>query len=201
MSSSPNQREPIAVIGIGCRFPGGASSPSKLWDLLSQPRDVLSKIPTARFNPDGFYHPDPSQSGHSNVRHAYVLSEDHRAWDADFFGVSAQEAIAIDPQQRLLMECVYEALEDGGQRMHDLRGSDTAVFVGMMSEEYSAIQTREMGAAPKVSFSRITCLRLYYTDSCSWSLTGNNDSTYPPARRDRLCRIAFPTSSTGAEQV
>lgn len=145
--------EPIAVIGSGCRFPGNASSPSKLWGLLSQPRDVLSKIPSTRFNPEGFYHPDGEYHGHSNVRHSYVLSEDHRAFDADFFNVSAAEANAIDPQQRLLLECVYEALEAGGQRMSGLKGSDTAVFVGLMCEEYSDMQLRDLNAMPKVSGS------------------------------------------------
>lgn len=145
--------EPIAVIGCGCRFPGRASSPSKLWELLSQPRDVLSKIPSTRFNPEGFYHPDGEYPGHSNVRHSYVLSEDHRAFDVDFFNVSAAEASAIDPQQRLLLECVYEALEAGGQRMSRLKGSDTAVFVGLMCEEYSSLQMRDLNAMPKVSCS------------------------------------------------
>ncbi|KAI0836425.1 hypothetical protein F5Y06DRAFT_305204 [Hypoxylon sp. FL0890] len=149
MSSSPSQEEPIAIIGSGCRFAGGGSSPCQLWDLLSQPRDVLSEIPPERFDPHGFYHPDGSYSGHSNVLHSYILDEDHRAWDTDFFGVSAQEAVAIDPQQRLLMECVYEALEASGQRIHDLRGSDTAVYVGLMCEEYSDIQLRELNTIPK----------------------------------------------------
>lgn len=147
----PSPGEPIAVIGSGCRFPGNASSPSKLWGLLSQPRDVLSEIPSTRFNPDGFYHPDGEYQGHSNMRHSYVLAEDHRAFDADFFSVSAAEASAIDPQQRLLLECVYEALEAGGQRMSGLKGGDTAVFVGLMCEEYSGIQFRDLNAMSKVS--------------------------------------------------
>ncbi|KAH9885301.1 hypothetical protein F4778DRAFT_799035 [Xylariomycetidae sp. FL2044] len=140
--------EPIAVIGSGCRFPGSASSPSKLWDLLSKPRDVLSEIPSSRFNPHGFYNKVGDTSGHSNVLHSYILDEDVRAWDADFFNISANEAAAIDPQQRLLMETVYEALEIGGQRINDLRGSDTAVYVGLMGEEYSSIQGRELDMMP-----------------------------------------------------
>ncbi|KAH6855609.1 hypothetical protein B0I37DRAFT_442419 [Chaetomium sp. MPI-CAGE-AT-0009] len=147
--SLPETNEPIAVIGSGCRFPGGASSPSKLWKLLSEPRDVLKEMPRSRFDPHGFYNEDAEYHGHSNVRHSYVLDEDHRLWDADFFSVSANEASAIDPQQRLLMECVYEALEAGGQRMQDLRGSDTAVYVGLMCEEYSDIQGRELNTIPR----------------------------------------------------
>ncbi|KAH8819906.1 hypothetical protein F5884DRAFT_744288 [Xylogone sp. PMI_703] len=148
MADTTGKNEPIAVIGSGCRFPGGASSPSKLWGLLSKPRDVLSEIPPSRFNPHGFYNAVGDTSGHSNVLHSYVLEEDIRTWDADFFKVSANEAVAIDPQQRLLMETVYEALEAGGQRIHDLRGSDTAVYVGLMGEEYSSIQGRELDMMP-----------------------------------------------------
>lgn len=148
MSSPRAKREPIAIIGSGCRFPGSASSPSKLWDLLSKPRDVLSEIPTSRFDPHGFYNAVGDTNGHSNVLHSYVLDEDVRAWDADFFNISANEAAAIDPQQRLLMETVYEALEAGGQRIGDLRGSDTAVYVGLMGEEYSSIQGRELDMMP-----------------------------------------------------
>lgn len=155
--------EPIAIIGSGCRFPGKVSSPSKLWELLSQPRDVLSEIPATRFNPHGFYHPDGEYHGHSNVRHSYVLAEDHRAFDADFFNISAAEASAIDPQQRLLLECVYEALEAGGQRMSGLKGSDTAVYVGLMCEEYSDLQLRELNAMPRVSC--LTALFLTYVGS------------------------------------
>nr|A0A411KUP8.1 RecName: Full=Hybrid PKS-NRPS synthetase ucsA; AltName: Full=UCS1025A pyrrolizidinone biosynthesis cluster protein A [Acremonium sp.]QBC88145.1 UcsA [Acremonium sp.] len=147
-SQATAANEPIAVIGSGCRFPGSASSPSKLWQLLSQPRDVLSEIPKSRFDPHGFYNKNGETGGHSNVLHSYVLDEDIRAWDADFFKVSASEAAAIDPQQRLLMETVYEALEAGGQQIHALRGSDTAVYVGLMGEEYSDIQGRELDMMP-----------------------------------------------------
>ncbi|KAK4150307.1 polyketide synthetase [Chaetomidium leptoderma] len=148
MSSGQAKNEPIAIVGSGCRFPGSASSASKLWDLLSKPRDVLSEIPRSRFDPHGFYNPIGDTSGHSNVLHSYVLDEDVRAWDADFFNISANEAAAIDPQQRLLMETVYEALEAGGQRVGDLKGSDTAVYVGLMGEEYSSIQGRELDMMP-----------------------------------------------------
>ena len=111
---------------------------------------MLSEIPDTRFNAKGFYNKNGETGGHSNVLHSYVLDEDIRAWDADFFKVSANEASAIDPQQRLLMETVYEALEAGGQQIHALRGSDTAVYVGLMGEEYSDIQGRDLDMMPTV---------------------------------------------------
>lgn len=149
--------EPIAIVGSGCRFAGGASTPAKLWALLSQPRDVLARIPPARFSCEGFYHQDGEYGGHSNVRESYLLSEDHTAWDAGFFNVAAGEASAIDPQQRLLMECVFEALEAGGHSIHGLRGSDTAVYVGLVCEEYSDIHYRELNTIPRVRSIHVSC--------------------------------------------
>ncbi|GKZ85679.1 putative Hybrid PKS-NRPS biosynthetic cluster [Aspergillus niger] len=131
--------EPVAIIGTGCRFPGGASSPSKLWELLQQPRDLRQKIPPNRFNPDGFYHPNGSHHGTSNVLHSYLLKEDHRHFDAQFFGIKPSEASSMDPQQRFLLEVVYEGLEAAGQRLEDLQGSSTAVYVGLMCGEYEAM--------------------------------------------------------------
>ncbi|KAI1076749.1 hypothetical protein F5B20DRAFT_583920 [Whalleya microplaca] len=140
--------EPIAIIGSACRFPGGASTPSKLWELLRQPRDVLNEIPSSRFNVDKFYHPDALHHGTSNVRHSYVLSEDHRVFDSQFFGVKPIEANAIDPQQRLLLETTYEALESAGLPVENIQGSKTGVFVGLMNEDYSSIIGRDLQNVP-----------------------------------------------------
>ncbi|TLD04871.1 uncharacterized protein PgNI_10061 [Pyricularia grisea] len=148
-SQKPKAPEPIAIVGTGFRFPGGASTPSKLWELLHSPKDVLAPIPATRFNADGFYHPDGEYGGHSNVRNSYTLSEDYAAWDAGFFKIAVGEASAIDPQQRLLMECVYEALESGGHSIQRLRRSDTAVYVGLVNEEYSDIHYRELNTTPR----------------------------------------------------
>lgn len=129
--------EPIAVIGTGCRFPGDSRTPSKLWDLLSAPRDVQSKID--RFRADNHYNADGHRHGTSNVRHAYLLAEDPRAFDAQFFNISAGEAETVDPQHRVLLETVYEALETGGISLESLRGSSTAVYVGVMCDDYTDV--------------------------------------------------------------
>ncbi len=141
-------REPIAVVGSGCRFPGGADTPSKLWDLLKSPPDLKREIPKDRFDVDRFYHPDNSHHGTSNVRHSYFLDSDFRAFDAAFFGIKAVEALAMDPQQRLLLETVYESLESAGMPMERLRGSQTGVFVGVMSADYSEIVVQDMDTLP-----------------------------------------------------
>ncbi|KAK2003782.1 putative polyketide synthetase [Colletotrichum falcatum] len=140
--------EPIAIIGTGCRFPGSCDSPSKLWELLEKPRDLLKEIPDDRFSADGFYHPKNSHHGTSNVRHSYLLDEDLRTFDASFFGIKAIEASSIDPQQRLLMETVYEALESAGLSVKQLQGSDTAVYVGVMSADFTDMLARDIEKFP-----------------------------------------------------
>lgn len=140
--------EPIAIIGSGCRFPGGATSSSKLWDLVREPRDVLSEIPPSRFDVRGFYHPDSQFPGHANVKHAYLLQDDVAKFDAQFFNLSQAEAKAMDPQQRLLLETVYEGLEDAGLTIEGLRGSNTGVYVGLMYVDYESVQFRDVQHIP-----------------------------------------------------
>lgn len=149
LHSSPRQNEPIAIVGSGCRFPGGASSPSKLWDLLRQPRDVLSEIPPSRFDVHGFYHPDSQFPGHTNVRHSYLLDDDVSLFDAQFFNITQAEAVAMDPQQRILLETVYEGLEAAGLTIEGLKGSNTGVYVGVMYVDYESVQFRDLQHIPK----------------------------------------------------
>lgn len=140
--------EAVAIVGSACRFPGDASSPSSLWQLLREPRDVLSEIPPSRFNLKKFYHPDGSHHGTTSVRHSYLLSDDHRLFDAQFFGTKPVEAISMDPQQRLLLETVYEGLERAGIPMERLQGSNTGVFVGLMTDDYASIVARDIQNVP-----------------------------------------------------
>lgn len=142
------QPEPIAIVGSACRFPGGASSPSALWDLLEKPRDVCADIPSDRFDTTGFYHPDGSHHGTTNVRKSYLLQESLRVFDAAFFNISPNEADSMDPQQRLLLETVYEALEAGGHTIDGLRGSDTAVYTGTMGVDYNDTGVRDLNTVP-----------------------------------------------------
>ncbi|GAB1314574.1 hypothetical protein MFIFM68171_04784 [Madurella fahalii] len=147
--ATPLHPEPIAVVGSGCRFPGGANSPSSLWKLLERPRDLSREITPDRFSTTGFYHHDGARHGSTNVRHSYLLDEDVRVFDAAFFNISPNEAEAIDPQQRLLLETVYEALEAGGHTLEGLRGSDTSVYVGTMTVDYHDTLTRDPNTLPK----------------------------------------------------
>ncbi|KIL88416.1 polyketide synthase [Fusarium avenaceum] len=140
--------EPIAIVGSACRFPGGANSPSSLWNLLKDPHDISVEIGPDRFDAKSFYHPDGSHHGTSNVLRSYLLDEDVRTFDAAFFNLSPNEADSMDPQQRLILETVYESLEAGGHALDTLRGSDTAVYVGTMTGDYNDTLTRDHNAIP-----------------------------------------------------
>ncbi|XMA10253.1 hypothetical protein WAI453_003044 [Rhynchosporium graminicola] len=140
--------EPIAIIGSGCRFPGSVNTPSQLWELLKEPKDLLTKIPKDKFDVDAFYHPDGSYPGRGNATHAYMLKQDTRAFDSSFFGIQPREAEAIDPQQRLLLETVYDSLCSAGLKMEDLQGSSTAVYVGCMTHDFVDGINLDLDTAP-----------------------------------------------------
>lgn len=142
MQPECRRNEPIAVIGTGFRFPGNSDTPEKLWELLLKPHDVQSVVPADRFNIDGFYDLQSSR-GTSHARQGYFLSEDHRHFDAEFFGIKPVEANSMDPQQRMLLEVVYEGIEAAGLSMEALRGSSTAIYVGLMSGDYSDMLNRD----------------------------------------------------------
>ncbi|KZL83290.1 polyketide synthase [Colletotrichum incanum] len=159
--------EPIAIIGTALRFPGGATSPRKLWELLRDPPPHLSRTPPpTRFGSAGFFHPDPEHHGTSNSEKSYFLDQDIRAFDAPFFNIAPLEAEAIDPQHRLLLEVVYEALEAGGIPLEKTRGTDTAVYVGQMSNDYWDHLLRDVDSIPKYMATgtarSITANRLSY---------------------------------------
>ena len=148
MTPKPVPKEPIAIVGSACHFAGDVDSPSKLWELLRDPRDVRSEIPESRFNVEGFYHPNYAHHGHTNIRHSYLLNEDPAAFDAGFFGINPIETKAIDPQHRKLMETVYEAIESAGLTIEGLRGSDTSVYAGLMCGDYEAMLLRDLDDTP-----------------------------------------------------
>jgi acyl transferase domain-containing protein/short-subunit dehydrogenase/acyl carrier protein len=123
-------REPIAIIGIGCRFPGGANNPSAFWDLVIKGKDAIVEVPADRWDICRFYHPDPNKPGKMYTQYGGFLQEQIDQFDALFFGISPREAACMDPQQRVLLEVVWEALEDAGLVPEQLAGSDTGVYIG-----------------------------------------------------------------------
>ncbi|KAB2100109.1 Hybrid PKS-NRPS synthetase [Alternaria gaisen] len=142
--------EPIAIVGTAMRLPGDAANPSKLWQLLrNPPSDLSRRPPSERFSSAGFFHEDPEHHGTSNSEQSYFLREDIRAFDAAFFSIAPREVEAIDPQHRLLLEVVYEALEAAGIPLEKTQGSDTAVYVGQMSNDYWDHLLRDLDSIPK----------------------------------------------------
>ena len=127
-----SRNEPIAIIGMGCRFPGGADNPDAFWGMLRDGVDGIVETPPDRWDVDALYDPTPTAPGKLATRWGGFL-ERVDEFDAAFFGISPREAVQMDPQQRLLLEVAYETLEDGGQSVERLAGSRTGVFVGVHS--------------------------------------------------------------------
>ncbi|KAK3326511.1 hybrid PKS-NRPS PsoA [Apodospora peruviana] len=141
--------EPVAIVGTSCRFPGGSNSPSKLWELLKHPVDLSTEIPPGRFNAARFYHENAEHPGTTNVTKAYFLDHEPWAFDNEFFNISTREAESMDPQQRIILEIVYESIESAGYSISALRGSKTGVFVGQMSDDYRDLTLRDVDCHPQ----------------------------------------------------
>ncbi|MFG1877459.1 SDR family NAD(P)-dependent oxidoreductase [Sphaerisporangium sp. NPDC049003] len=137
--------EPIAIIGMACRYPGGGDTVEGFWDLLREGRNAVSEVPSSRWNIDDYYDPDPRSPGGVYTRYGTFLP-DVTGWDAEFFGISPREALRMDPQQRLLMELAWEGLENAGTSPSRLAGSRTGVMVGFMdSLQYGRLQLERQG--------------------------------------------------------
>ena len=130
------KNEPIAIVGMGCRFPGGVKDPFSFWQMLKNGVDCISEIPRQRWNIKDYYDPNPDIPGKMYTRSGGFIEEVDR-FDPGFFGISPREAIAIDPQQRLLLEVSWEALEHAGLSASKLQGSQSGIFIGICFEDYS----------------------------------------------------------------
>lgn len=137
--------EPIAVIGIGCRFPG-ARNPDEFWRLLSEGLDAVSEVPADRWDADAFYDPRPATPGKMNTRWGGFV-EGVEQFDPQFFGISPREAVRIDPQQRLLLEVAWEALEHAALAPHSLAGAQAGVFIGISGSDYARLLLRDLDGA------------------------------------------------------
>ena len=124
------QAEPIAVVGLGCRYPGDVGDADSYWQLLQDGRDAIGEVPPDRWDVDAYYDADPAASGKISTRYGGFLDRIDE-FDPQFFGIAPREAASLDPQQRLLLEVAWEALEHAGQAPDRLRGSRTGVFVGI----------------------------------------------------------------------
>ncbi len=160
----PGAGEPIAVVGVGCRFPGGADDPEAYWNLLMDGQDAITEVPADRWDIDALYDPDFQVPGKMSTRWGGFLDKIDQ-FDARLFGISPREAVAMDPQQRLLLEVTWQALERASIVPGSLSDSKTGVFVGVSATDYLSLQLRDgvgaiagyhaSGSAPSVAAGRL----------------------------------------------
>ncbi|MBF0287235.1 MAG: amino acid adenylation domain-containing protein [SAR324 cluster bacterium] len=182
------QRDSVAIIGMGCRFAGGADSPERFWDLLKEGRDTIVEVPPDRWNIDEYFDSNIDAPGKMYSRYGGFLDEVDK-FDCSFFGISPREAESLDPQHRLLLEVSWEALENAGQSVEALKESATGVYIGIFSYEYGRVRLvggeeqkidaySVTGVSHSMAAGRISYLfgfqgpNIAIDTSCSSSLTG-----------------------------
>ncbi|KAF8850740.1 hypothetical protein BDZ45DRAFT_184816 [Acephala macrosclerotiorum] len=172
-----SHEDAIAIVGIACRFPQDAENSEKLWEMLLKGRSAATEFPKNKMNVDAHYHPDPAHGGSMSCREAHLMKHNGSEFDAPFFSITKTEALSMDPQQRILMENVYEALENAGMLMDSVIGSETSVFVGAFTNDYQNILNTDpemiMKYAPTGNSSSILSSRVswfYDLKGCSLTL-------------------------------
>ncbi len=147
-TSSGPKFEPVAIVGMSCRLPGSVSDPEEFYLMCSRARNGWTEIPEERFSKKGYYHPNPDKLGSFNPVGGFFLAEDVGLFDAPFFNITEREAISMDPQHRLILECTYEALENAGIPRHKLIGKNVGVYAGGSFTDYELNNLRDVDTSP-----------------------------------------------------
>jgi hypothetical protein len=161
-----SEKMPIAIIGMSCRLPGDVTTPAEFWELCSRARSGWSVIPKERFENASFHHPNPGKSGCFNAIGGNFLKEDLGLFDAPFFSLTAQEATSMDPQQRILLECTFEALDSAGIPKHQIVGQEVGVFIGGSFSEYESQLFADTDSIPMhQATGNVSLLIVVFTDT------------------------------------
>ena len=140
--------EPLAIVGMACHLPGDVKDPAEFWTMCARRRNGWSEMPKDRFNADAYYHPNPGRSGTFNPKGGNFLRQDLALFDAPFFNISLSEARSLDPQQRLMLECSYECLENAGIAKETIGSDNVGVFVGSSFSDYELNNLRDIDNVP-----------------------------------------------------
>lgn len=186
---------PIAVIGFSLRFPGDAVAPEPFWKMLSEARCASTEFPKDRLNIDSHYHPEKARLNSVTVTGGHFISGDLAAFDAPFFSLTAQEAEALDPQQRLILETTYRALENAGLPMHKITGSKTSVFSGSFTFDYAMISFRDSESPPKYQAVGTSATMLANRISWFYNLHG------PSVNLDSACSSSMMAMDMACQSI
>ncbi|HJV64063.1 MAG TPA: type I polyketide synthase [Albitalea sp.] len=188
-------QEPIAVVGIGCRLPGGADSAEALWDMLAAGVDAVGEVPSERWS-DALYDPRPGRGDTSYSRHGAFIDGVDR-FDAAFFGVSGREARRIDPQQRLLLECTWRAIEEAGFTREGIKAFKTGVFVGSSLDDYARLSEAAEDAEPSPAQTALGTARPFAAGRISY-LFGFHG---PTVQLDTACSSSLTTTHLACQSL
>lgn len=190
------QKEGIAIIGIGCRFPGGINDTEAFWKLLVEGRDAVCEVPADRWNVERFYDPEPGLAGKSIAKRGGFLDSIDQ-YDPQFFGISPREAPYVDPQHRLMLETAWEALEDAGIVLDLEKGTDIGVFVGVSHTDYQVIQGTPFDSSGIGSHSSTGSAHSIAANRISYTL----NLTGPSVAMDTACSSALTAVHSACEYI
>src|SRR3954451_19774583 len=189
-------KDRIAIIGIGCRFPGSVNDAESFWNLLVEGRDAVSEVPADRWNVERYYDPEPGIAGKTFAKRAGFLDQIDK-FDPQFFGISPREAPYVDPQHRLLLETAWEAIENAGVVLDFEKGSDIGVFVGISHNDYQGMQSTafdHFGIAPHTATGSAHSIAANRISYC-FNLRG------PSVAMDTACSSALTAVHVACEHI